>query len=107
MRNILKKQGAGGDEVNGLINELQDKMQNVEDMMKQDETRQNELLARKLDARRQKRKKIIEKLEDVEKNIQGIESVKQQQMDAVVAEIQKELKEDLAQYEAEEELQRE
>ena len=75
--------------------------------MKQDETRQNELLARKLDARRQKRKKIIEKLEDVEKNIQGIESVKQQQMDAVVAEIQKELKEDLAQYEAEEELQRE
>lgn len=52
MRNILKKQGASGDEVNGLINELQDKMQNVEDMMKQDESRQNELLARKLDARR-------------------------------------------------------
>lgn len=39
IRNMLKKQGADGEEVNGLINELQDKMQNVEDMMKQDEAR--------------------------------------------------------------------
>lgn len=30
--------------------------------MKQDEGRQNEILARKLDARRQKRKKLVEKL---------------------------------------------
>ena len=52
MRNILKKQGAEGEEVTGMINELQDKMQSVEDMMKQDEARQNELLARRLDARR-------------------------------------------------------
>jgi len=34
MRNILRKQGADGEEVSGMINELQDKMQNVEDMMK-------------------------------------------------------------------------
>ena len=49
---MLKKQGASGEEVEGLIGELQDKIQTVEDMMKQDEGRQNELLARRLDARR-------------------------------------------------------
>jgi len=75
---MLKKQGAEGEEVNGLINELQDKMQNVEDMMKQDEARQNELLARRLDARRQKRKKLAEKLDEVESKLRNNENEKQQ-----------------------------
>lgn len=104
---MLKKQGAEGEEVNGLINELQDKMQNVEDMMKQDEARQNELLARRLDARRQKRKKLAEKLDEVESKLRNNENEKQQKMDEVVLEIQQELKDDLAQYEAEGELQKE
>jgi len=93
---MLKKQGAEGEEVNGLINELQDKMQNVEDMMKQDESRQNELLARRLDARRQKRKKLAEKLDEVESKLRNNENEKQQKMDEVVLEIQQELKDDLA-----------
>jgi len=69
MRNILKKQGASGEEVEDLLNELQGKMQNVEDVMKADENRQNELLARRLDARRQKRKKLTEKLNEVEQKL--------------------------------------
>lgn len=44
------------------MGELHDKMQSVEDMMKQDEKRQNEVLARMLDARRAKRKKLTDKL---------------------------------------------
>ena len=69
MRNILKKQGASGEEVEDLLNELQGKMQNVENVMKADENRQNELLARRLDARRQKRKKLTEKLNEVEQKL--------------------------------------
>ena len=84
MRNMLRKGGAEGEEVNGLINELQDKMQNVEDIMKQDEARQNELLARKLDARRQKRRKLAEKLEQVEQKLQKNEAEKQEKMDIAV-----------------------
>ena len=52
-----------------MLNELQGKMQNVEDVMKADENRQNELLARRLDARRQKRKKLTEKLNEVEQKL--------------------------------------
>ena len=81
---MLKKQGAKGDEVEGLIGELQDKIQNVEDMMHQDEKRQAELLARRLDARRQKRKKLAEKLDEVETRLRNNEVEKQEQMDEVV-----------------------
>lgn len=107
LQHLLKKQGASGEEVEGLIGELQDKIQNVEDMMLQDEKRQAELLARRLDARRQKRKKLAEKLNEVESKLRNNEQEKQEKMDEVVQEIQDELKEDLAQYEAEGELQKE
>lgn len=84
LQHMLKKQGAKGDEVEGLIGELQDKIQNVEDMMHQDEKRQAELLARRLDARRQKRKKLAEKLDEVETRLRNNEVEKQEQMDEVV-----------------------
>lgn len=106
LQHVLKKQGASGDEVSGLINELQDKMQGVEDMMKQDEAQQNELLARRLDARRLKRKKFADKLNEVEAKLRNNETEKQTSMDKVMVEIQEELKDDLAQYEAEGELQK-
>jgi uncharacterized protein YqgV (UPF0045/DUF77 family) len=96
LQHMLKKQGANGDEVEGLIGELQDKIQNVEDMMHQDEKRQAELLARRLDARRQKRKKLAEKLDEVETRLRNNEVEKQEQMDEVVQEIQEQLKEELA-----------
>ena len=67
-----------------MIGELQDKIQNVEDMMHQDEKRQAELLARRLDARRQKRKKLAEKLDEVETRLRNNEVEKQEQMDEVV-----------------------
>jgi len=44
--------------------------------MKQDEARQNELLARRLDARRQKRKKLANKLDEVEKQLVDNETEK-------------------------------
>ena len=73
---MLKKQGATGDEVLGLIGELQGKMQSVEDMMKQDEKRQNEVLARMLDARRAKRKKLTDKLQEIETRLHQGETLK-------------------------------
>ena len=48
-------------------------MQNVEDLMHQDEDRQNDLLRMKLDARRAKRRKLEEKLEEVENVINNVE----------------------------------
>jgi len=53
-------------------------------------------LARRLDARRQKRKKLAEKLDEVEIKLRNNETEKQAQMDEVIQEIQDELKEDLA-----------
>jgi|LakMenEpi03Aug12_release.lakeMendotaPanAssembly.Ray.scaffolds.fasta_scaffold654206_1 hypothetical protein len=55
------------------MNDLQNKMQNVEDLMHQDEDRQNDLLRMKLDARRAKRRKLEEKLEEVENVINNVE----------------------------------
>jgi uncharacterized protein YqgV (UPF0045/DUF77 family) len=55
------------------MNDLQNKMQNVEDLMHQDEDRQNDLLRMKLDARRAKRRKLEEKLEEVENVINHVE----------------------------------
>lgn len=75
--------------------------------MKSDEARQNELLARRLDARRQKRKKLADKLQEVEDKIRVVEVEKQEKQDAVIVEIQEELKDDLNNFEAEAELQRE
>ncbi len=55
------------------MNDLQNKIQNVEDLMHQDEKRQNDLLQMKLDARRAKRRKLKENLEQVESDINNVE----------------------------------
>ena len=55
------------------MNDLQNKIQNVEDLMHQDEKRQNYLLQMKLDARRAKRRKLKENLEQVENDINNVE----------------------------------
>jgi hypothetical protein len=44
LQHLLKKQGASGDEVNGIMDQLKDKVQQVENMMRADENRQHELL---------------------------------------------------------------
>jgi len=56
-------------------------------MMKEDESRQNELLARMLDARRGKRKMISEKLKEVENKLQADEVEKQKKLDEALQEI--------------------
>ena len=71
--NRLQQYGADGQEINQYMNDLQNKMQNVEDLMHQDEDRQNDLLRMKLDARRAKRRKLEEKLEEVEAIINDVE----------------------------------
>ena len=58
-----------------------------------DEKRQAELLQRRLDARRQKRKKLADKLDEVETKLRNNEAEKQAKMDEVVQEIQEKVKE--------------
>jgi hypothetical protein len=55
------------------MNDLQKKCRNVEDLMHQDENRQNDLLRIKLDSRRAKRCKLEEKLEEVGNVINNVE----------------------------------
>jgi uncharacterized protein YqgV (UPF0045/DUF77 family) len=71
--NRLQQYGADRQEINQYMNDLQNKIQNVEDLMHQDEKRQNYLLQMKLDARRAKRRKLEEKLEEVENVINNVE----------------------------------
>lgn len=48
------------------MDDLKNKMQNVENLMHDDENRQNELLKMKIEARRGRRRKLEEKLDEVE-----------------------------------------
>jgi hypothetical protein len=81
MQNLLKKQGASGDEVKNIMSQLRDKVQNVEKLMRDDENRQNELLQRRLDARRARRKALQEELKEVDQKIRNNEAVKEQEQE--------------------------
>ena len=60
---------ADDQQVKGMLDEMEDKMVNIETLMKVDKERQNETLQRRLDARKNRRKKMQEKLEEIEEKI--------------------------------------
>ena len=93
--NILKKAGADGKEVNDLISNVEEKMANIEKLMGDDKERQNETLQRRLDARKNRRKKVQEKLEEVEGKILENEKETQVAQDMKVKEIQLDLQKEL------------
>ena len=99
----MKKQGASGEEVSGILDELKDKVQQVEQLMRKDENRQNEFLQRRLDARRQRRKALQDELKEVDKKIRENETVKEQEQEQVLQEIQAETEKELVDIKQEEE----
>ena len=70
-------------------------MREIEGLMGQDDDRDNDALARLLEARRLKRLRLGEKLEVVEENIRNTAADKQAQMEQVNKEIAEELEDDL------------
>lgn len=74
--NQLEKYGAEGDEVKRYMDDLKNKMSHVENLMHDDEDRQNDMLRMKMEARKARRKKLEDRLADVEEVINTSEKEK-------------------------------
>ena len=74
--NQLEKYGAEGDEVKRYMDDLKSKMQHVETLMHDDEDRQNDMLRMKMEARKARRKKLEDRLTDVEEVINASDKEK-------------------------------
>jgi len=74
--NQLEKYGAEGDEVKRYMDDLKSKMQHVETLMHDDEDRQNDMLRMKMEARKARRKKLEDRLADVEEVINASDKEK-------------------------------
>jgi len=70
------------------MDDLKHKMQDVENLMHDDEDRQNDLLRMKLEQRRARRKKLEDKLTEVEEVIRENEKEQVQLQELKLAEIQ-------------------
>jgi hypothetical protein len=93
--NRLKQYGADGDEINRYMDDLKFKMQDVENLMHEDEDRQNDILRMRLDQRRNRRKKLTEKLGDLEQIINETKAETAQLQDEKLAEIQEVMNQEL------------
>lgn len=58
------------------MDDLKNKMQHVEHLMHEDEDRQNDLLRMKMEARKARRKKLEDRLADIEEKINTHEKQK-------------------------------
>jgi uncharacterized protein (DUF342 family) len=80
-------------------------VQQVENMMRADENRQHELLQRRLDARRNRRKAIQDELKQVDQKIRDNEIEKEKEQEIVLQKIQEEADIELKQLKEDEEAQ--
>lgn len=91
----MEQQGIAGEEVENIMAQMQFKMRNIEEVMKQDGERAQAILQRQMEARRNRRKALQEKLELAEQNIVQDEKMVQEAKDEVVNQLQEELKEEI------------
>lgn len=77
------------------MDDLKNKMQNVEHLMHEDEDRQNDLLRMKMEARKARRKKLEDRLADVEDKINSNDKQKAALQEAKLEQIQQDLQQDL------------
>lgn len=82
----LKRQGAAGDSKD-LLNQLEDKMERVENLMLKDEERQQEMLKMKMEQRRARRRKMQDKLSTVQEEIRNNEAETQEKKEVALVEI--------------------
>jgi hypothetical protein len=66
----LSRDGAQKNELTDMMDQLEGKMQRVEDLLVDDKQRQADMLKRNLEQRRLRRKKLNEKLVEVDVQIQ-------------------------------------
>lgn len=65
----MSRAGAKESELTEMMTQLESKMERVEELLLDDKDRQNEMLKRSLEQRRIRRRKLNEKLVDVEEQL--------------------------------------
>ena len=87
-----------------MMDQLEGKMQRVEDLLVDDKQRQADMLKRNLEQRRLRRKKLNEKLVEVDVQIQKNDYEVADKKEAIVIEIQEDYNAEIAQLESEDTL---
>lgn len=87
-----------------MMDQLEGKMQRVEDLLVDDKQRQADMLKRNLEQRRLRRKKLNEKLVEVDVQIQKNDYEVADKKEAIVIEIQEDYNAEIAQLESEDSL---
>ena len=87
-----------------MMDQLEGKMQRVEDLLVDDKQRQADMLKRNLEQRRLRRKKLNEKLVEVDVQIQKNDYEVADKKEAIVIEIQEDYNAEIAKLESEDSL---
>lgn len=88
----LVRDGHNDDDNKDMMDQLENKMQRVEDLLLDDKDRQNDMLKRQLEQRRLRRRKLNEKLLEVDSSLVKKEYDEVDEKNKVVKELQEELK---------------
>ena len=91
----MHRSGHKEDDANEMMNQLEGKMQRVEDLLLDDKDRQNEMLKRQLEQRRMRRRKLNDKLVEVDEQLHQNEYQQADLKTIVVKELQEELKQEI------------
>ena len=92
----LVRDGQQDDDAKDMMDQLENKMQRVEDLLLDDKDRQNDMLKRQLEQRRLRRRKLNEKLVEVDESLHKKEYEEVDEKNAIVKDIQEELKQEIS-----------
>ena len=91
----LNRDGAQGDDLKAIMDELEAKMGHVENILLGDQDRQTEQLRKRLEMRAKRRRKMQDRLENEHDRVQELQHEREDRKAEKLLEVQKELKEDL------------
>jgi hypothetical protein len=91
----ILRDGHKDDDAKDMMDQLENKMQRVEDLLVDDKDRQNDMLRRQLEQRRLRRRKLNEKLVEVDEQLHKKEYEEVDEKNKVVQEMQEELKQEM------------
>lgn len=103
----MLRSGHKDEELGEMMNQLEGKMQRVEDLLLDDKDRQAEMLSHQLEQRRLRRRKLNEKLVEVDEQLHKQEYNQADKKTVVVQELQEELKVEMIALDQEDVLARE
>ena len=81
------RDGQNEEDAKDMMDQLENKMQRVEDLLLDDKDRQNDMLKRQLEQRRLRRRKLNEKLAEVDESLYKKEYEKVDEKNVIVKEL--------------------